>query len=145
MTNYQKFTAIAAIMPTLEGSVFEIDGEDVTITAEVVEDFVTFCEKQKDSITKKNAKAAETARAKRAQNDQMVGVVQSVLTADWMTKEEIVAAVAEAVKGTELEDAKVTPGVIVSRMKKLVDSGIAQKGTAKSEETGKNVTVYALL
>ena len=101
---------------------------------------VEFCTKELASLDHKADKAKERAAAKREAGDELQTVVQSVLTADFASREEITAKVQETV-------ADATVGKVGYRLTQLIKAGIAQKADAIIEDAEgkkKRVTVYAL-
>ena len=101
---------------------------------------IAFCEKEIAALDRKADKAKERAAAKREAGDELQNLVAGALTADFATRDDITARVAES-------DAEATVGKVGYRLTQLVKSGVAQKAEAIVEdEEGKKkkVTVYAL-
>ena len=101
---------------------------------------VEFCTKELASLDHKADKAKERAAAKREAGDELQTVVQSVLTADFASREEITAKVQEIV-------ADATIGKVGYRLTQLIKAGVAQKAEATAEDAEgkkKRITVYAL-
>lgn len=133
MTKMEKFALIAKVF---EGT--------ASFSQEDANEIIAFCETEQANMIKKNAKAAERAKAKRIANDNLLPYVKSVLSGDWMTKEQVADAVAAAVEGVEeLAELEITASKMVSRLKKLVDAGEVVKTHKKTEDT-KRAVVYAL-
>ena len=86
--------------------------------AEGREDIIEFAEKEIAALDKKAAKAKETAAKKRAESDELMEVVKSLLTDEFQTLGDIAAQI----EGEDITVAKVT-----ARMTKLVKSGCAIK------------------
>ena len=101
---------------------------------------VEFCTKELASLDHKADKAKERAAAKREAGDELQAVVQSVLTADFASREEITAKV-------QATGADATIGKVGYRLTALIKAGIAQKAEATTEDAEgkkKRITVYAL-
>lgn len=81
-------------------------------------DIVDFCDAEMTSLANKAAKAKERAAAKRAEGDALRDAIQAVLTAEFQTVADILAA---------LNDADATPSKISNRMKALIEAGVAEK------------------
>ena len=111
MTNREKFDVI--------GKVFE-GYEDAEIREEILE----FVEKQIAALDAKNAKAKARAAEKRAEGDELRGILAGMLTEEPKTVNDILA---------EVGDENLTPAKIVSRMTQLVKTGQAVKETVKVE------------
>ena len=79
---------------------------------------VEFCEKEIAALDKKAAKAKETAAKKRAESDELMEIVKSLLTDEFQTLGDIAAQI----EGEDITVAKVT-----ARMTKLVKAEIAVK------------------
>ena len=94
--------------------------EEVIAMAEAAgrTDIVEFAEKEIVALDKKAAKAKETAAKKRAESDELMEVVKSLLTDEFQTLGDIAAQI----EGEDITVAKVT-----ARMTKLVKSGCAVK------------------
>ncbi len=90
--------------------------EEVIVMAEAQgrADIVEFAEKEIVALEKKAAKAKEAAAKKRAEADELMGVVKSVLTYDFQTLGDIAAQI----EGENISVAKIT-----ARMSKLVEAG----------------------
>ena len=79
---------------------------------------VEFCEKEIAALDKKAAKAKETAAKKRAESDELMEVVKSLLTDEFQTLGDITSQI----EGEDITVAKVT-----ARMTKLVKAEVAVK------------------
>ena len=88
----------------------------MTEDAEVIE----FCEKEIAAIAKKNEKAKEYAAKRKDKADELKDAVLSVLTADYQTVADIVAALADVA-------ADVTASKVISRLTGLVNDGAVEK------------------
>ena len=92
-----------------------------------------FIQKQVDALDKKADKAKERAAEKKAAGDELRTKVQSVLTEELQTIDEIVDAIGE-------ED--VTRNKVVARLTQLLKAGVAVKD--KVENGSKKVMGYKL-
>lgn len=101
-----------------------------------------FCANEIAQLEKKAVKARERAAKAREGEDVLLEAVASVLSAEPMTKDEIVEAVQEA--NPEMEIA--TPGRIVTRLTTLFKEGKVVKESVTVGETGarRKVMTYAL-
>ena len=77
-------------------------------------DIIEFAEKEIAALDKKAAKAKETAAKKRAESDELMEVVKSVLTDEFQTLPDILTQI----EGEDISGAKVT-----ARLTKLVKAG----------------------
>lgn len=118
---------------------FTVSGElgcDPDVVAE-------FCAKEIEALDNKAAKAKERAAVRRAEGDALRDAIQSVLTAEYQTVNDIMMALPE-----DIED--VTPQKVVYRLNQLAspELGIVIKDKRSVEnENGKgkrSLTVYAL-
>ena len=96
-------------------------------------DLADFCSTQIELLDKKAAKAKETATAKKA-NDPYLDVVKGVLTDEFQTLDVITAAIG---------DAEFTKNKASTRLKKLVEAGIAEKGSIAVEK--RKLVAYKLV
>ena len=106
-----------------------IEGSGVENKAELME----FIQKQVEALDKKADKAKERAAEKKAAGDELRTKVQSVLTEELQTIDEIVEAIGE-------ED--VTRNKVVARLTQLVAAGVAVKD--KVDSGSKKVMGYKL-
>ena len=115
----------------------EIVEESKDIETEISkEELLEFINKQVASINAKAEKAKEKAAEKKANGDELREVVQSVLTEEYQTIDNIVSQI----KGEEVTKAKIT-----ARLTSLVKAGLATNSDIKNEETGKIQKAYKLI
>ena len=95
---------------------FNFIADALADNAEVVE----FCNKEIALLDKKALKAKERAAAKKAEGDELKGIVQGVLTAEPMTAADVVEAI--VANGVET-----TVGKVIYRLNTLVKDGVAEK------------------
>ena len=115
----------------------EIVEESKDIETEISkEELLEFINKQVASINAKAEKAKEKAAEKKANGDELREVVQSVLTEEYQTIDNIVSQI----KGEEVTKAKIT-----ARLTSLVKAGLATKSDIKNGETGKIQKAYKLI
>ena len=96
------------------------------------EDVVAFCEKKIAALDKKAENAKVKAAEKKAAGDELRARVEEVLTDEWQTIAEVVAA---------LDDEEVTASKVTYRLNALVDLGIAVKDETKIPSDGKTRVV----
>jgi hypothetical protein len=101
-------------------------------------DVVAYCENELALIENKRIKAKERQDKKRAEGDELQGIVASVLTSDPATRDDILVAVIEATGNEEL-----TVGKIQAKLNNLVKFEQASKCTVKTED-GKTKTAYTV-
>lgn len=118
------------VLYTLIEDNFEAQDGDVTVTAEDLRNYIDIT---LDQLNAKNEKAKERAAKKRAEGDELLAVVEGLLTDEYQTGDEIAA---------QITDADVTRPKVTARLTKLIKAGKAHKAEAKTEE-GKKVMVYA--
>lgn len=118
------------VLYTLIEDDFEAKDGDVTVTAE---DLRNYIDTTLDQLSAKNEKAKERAAKKRAEGDELLAVVEGLLTDEYQTGDEIAA---------QITDEDVTRPKVTARLTKLIKAGKAHKAEAKTEE-GKKVMVYA--
>lgn len=118
------------VLYTLIEDDFEAKDGDVTVTAE---DLRNYIDTTLDQLNAKNEKAKERAAKKRAEGDELLAVVEGLLTDEYQTGDEIAA---------QITDADVTRPKVTARLTKLIRANKAHKAEAKTEE-GKKVMVYA--
>lgn len=115
----------------------EIVEESKDIETEISkEELLEFIDKQVASINTKAEKAKEKAAEKKANGDELREIVQSVLTEEYQTIDNIVSQI----EGEEITKAKIT-----ARLTSLVKAGLATKSDVKNEETGKTQKAYKLI
>ena len=108
MTKITKNDLYSAIISLVETGSTDVD------TAEIV----AFCNKEKDALARKAAKAKEKAAEKRAAGDALTDAVKAVLTDEAQTIADITAAIG---------DEEVTPAKVTYRLTQLVKDGFAVK------------------
>ena len=108
-----------------EGLIAYFHGEDVEIENEA---FIEFCQDQIADLDKKAAKAKERAAAKRAESDELIDLVYSVLTDEYQTIADITVVVAETVP--DVSASKVT-----ARLTKLFNTGSIEKEQISVEDS----------
>jgi len=118
------------VLYTLIEDDFEVQDGGVTVTAE---DLRNYIDTTLDQLNAKNEKAKERAAKKRAEGDELLAVVEGLLTDEYQTGDEIASQIA---------DADVTRPKVTARLTKLIRANKAHKAEAKTEE-GKKVMVYA--
>lgn len=115
----------------------EIVEESKDIETEISkEELLEFIDKQVASINAKAEKAKEKAAEKKANGDELREAVQSVLTEEYQTIDNIVSQI----EGEEITKAKIT-----ARLTSLVKAGLATKSDLRNEETGKTQKAYKLI
>ena len=106
--------------------------KELTETDEMLIDFVS---DQIAQIEAKAQKSKERAAAKKAEGDELRKTVQSLLTDEYQSIDDIF---------TQIDDEDVTRSKITARLTQLVKAGIVEKDSRKSEE-GKKQMVYRLV
>lgn len=125
-TKKEKFQAIKAFL----------DGEAVKIPVEELSDFIAT---ELEHIEVRAEKEKARAEKRKSEGDALREAVQSVLTEDYQSADEILEAVY-----TLVEDDSLTKSKITSRLTQLIKAGIAEKEFQKTEE-GKKRTFYRLV
>ena len=108
---------------------------DCEMTVEQGE-LIEFIDKQIALIDSKAEKAKARNAEKKANGDELREIVQSVLTEEYQTIDNIVSQI----EGEEITKAKIT-----ARLTSLVKAGLATKSDVKNEETGKIQKAYKLI
>jgi hypothetical protein len=121
-------TAIAEYVAAHED--FEVTVDDVTVTAEDVDAYVTTTIEQ---IDKKNEAAKVRNAKKKAEGDALRTAIANVLTDEFQT-------IAQIADQLDVED--VTPAKISARLTQLVKAGEAHKTDVKVD--GRKVKGYAV-
>lgn len=98
------------------------------------EDLIELCKTEIAAIAAKAIKAQERAAQKKADGDALRATVQSLLTEEYQSADQITAAI---------DDEEITRAKVISRLSQLVKAEIAEKADAKTEE-GKTIKVYKL-
>lgn len=96
---------------------------------------VDFIDSQIEQIQAKAEKSKERAAAKKAEGDELRKKVQSLLTTEYQSIDDIFA---------QIDDEDVTRSKITARLTQLVKAEIVEKDSRKSEE-GKKQMVYRLV
>ena len=122
MTNREKFDVIGQVF----ANVADVD-------ADVRDEILEFVEKQVAALDSKNAKAKARAAEKRAEGDELRGILAGMLTDEPKTVNDILA---------EVGDENLTPAKVVARMTQLVKAGQAAKETIKVE--GRKLVGYTV-
>lgn len=125
VTEAMVLTAIAAIAADVE---LEVGEDVVTVTAE---DIQAFASKKLAALERKKTLAREKAAEKRAEGDKLGKVVESVLTNEFQTADEVLAAVLEVWDG---EEADATRQKVIYRLSNLVKLGRAEKTDVKVDK-----------
>ena len=113
-------------------AVAENDSVDFgTVTAEDVINYVDVTIAQMDA---KAAKAKEKAAQKKAEGDALRDTIESVLTDEYQSVNDIVNA---------LDNEEITKAKVIARLTALIKAGKAHKVTAKTED-GRKIMVYAV-
>lgn len=138
ITKTQKLNALIAILDNIaeDTIVLTVDETEVDITKESL---IEFCEKEIEALSKKAAKAKETA-AKKKTEDPLLALVQEALTVEPQIIADITAKVSQV-------DADATVAKVTNRLTKLSNAGIAVKSevsVADSAGKKRNVKAYAL-
>ena len=118
---------VLAAVATLAAEVTLDNG--VVVTAE---DIVNYCNSTVDQINKKNEKAKERAAEKRAAGDELANTIADMLSDEFKTIPDIVAA---------LDDEEITAGKVTARLTQLVKADRAHKSKVKVGD--RTLTGYA--
>ena len=124
-TKVEKFEMIREIL-TGDGSTEMTQQESM---------LVDFIDSQIEQIQAKAEKSKERAAAKKAEGDELRKKVQSLLTTEYQSIDDIFA---------QIDDEDVTRSKITARLTQLVKAEIVEKDSRKSEE-GKKQMVYRLV
>ena len=125
VTEAMILTAIAAIAQEVQLE----NGEDVVTVTQ--EDIQNFASKKLAALERKKEKARENAAKKRAEGDKLGKVVESVLTNEFQTADEVLAAVLEVWDGDE---ADATRQKVIYRLSNLVKLEKAEKADVKIDK-----------
>ena len=125
VTEAMILTAIAAIAQEVQLE----NGEDVVTVTQ--EDIQNFASKKLAALERKKEKARENAAKKRAEGDKLGKVVESVLTNEFQTADEVLAAVLEVWDGDE---ADATRQKVIYRLSNLVKLEKAEKTDVKVDK-----------
>ena len=125
VTEAMILTAIAAIAQEVQLE----NGEDVVTVTQ--EDIQNFASKKLTALERKKEKARENAAKKRAEGDKLGKVVESVLTNEFQTADDVLAAVLEVWDGDE---ADATRQKVIYRLSNLVKLEKAEKTDVKVDK-----------
>ena len=128
VTEAMILTALDAIAADVELQVGD-NGEDVVTVTQ--EDIQNFASKKLAALKRKKEKARENAAKKRAEGDKLGKVVESVLTNEFQTADEVLAAVLKVWDG---EEADATRMKVIYRLCNLVKLGRAEKTDVKIDK-----------
>lgn len=95
------------------------------------EEAVAFLEGQKALVEAKKVKAKERAAAKKAEGDELRGLVEGVLTSEFQSADALLLAL------NEVED--LTKAKVVARLTQLCKAGVAEKEQIKGEDGAKRM------
>lgn len=105
-----------------------------TIDADNKNDLIDFINHEIELIESKAAKAKERAEKNKQQSDELTVKIESKLSADWQTSDDITTAINE-------ED--VTRSKVIARLSQLVKNGKVEKQQGKIEN--RKVMTYRLM
>lgn len=100
-----------------------INGE-VDLTDEMAAEIVNYVDTTIIQLENKAVKANERAKQRRAESDEIRAMVQSLLTDELQTVDEICA---------QVEDESITKSKVIPRLSQLAKDGIAVKDEIKTE------------
>lgn len=109
--------------------------KEVLIEVEGTEMLVEFVDEQIEQIQAKAEKAKQRAAEKRAEGDALRNTIQSLMTNEWQSIDDIF---------NQIDDEEVTRSKITARLTQLIKAGIIEKEPQKSE-TGNKQMVYRLI
>lgn len=109
--------------------------KEVLIEVEGTEMLVEFVDEQIEQIQAKAEKAKQRAAEKRAEGDALRNTIQSLITNEWQSIDDIF---------NQIDDEEVTRSKITARLTQLIKAGIIEKEPQKSE-TGNKQMVYRLI
>ena len=121
-------TAIAAIAQEVQLENGDYGESVVTVTQEDIQNFAS---KKLAALEHKKEKARENAAKKRAEGDKLGKVVESVLTNEFQTADEVLASVLEVWDGDE---ADATRQKVIYRLSNLVKLEKAEKTDVKVDK-----------
>ena len=128
VTEVMILTAIAAIAQEVQLENGDYGEDVVTVTQEDIQNFAS---KKLAALERKKEKARENAAKKRAEGDKLGKVVESVLTNEFQTADEVLAAVLEVWDGDE---ADATRQKVIYRLSNLVKLEKAEKTDVKVDK-----------
>ena len=99
-------------------------------------DVVDYCNKEKEALANKAAKAKERAAEKKAAGDELRAVIETILkeATEPMTREMVLGCI-------EDPEGELTVAKVGARITQLVQLGLVSKTSVKTED-GKNKTAY---
>lgn len=112
---------------------FDVDVEDITVTADDVLEYVA---SSIAALDKKAESAAKRAAEKKEQGDELRAMVADVLTDEYQSVMDIWSALKDKVDG-------LTPAMVTARLTQLCKNGDAEKTDVKGEN-GRNHKGYKL-
>ena len=122
-TNVTKRVVLTAIAEYVANhGDFEVTVDDVVVTADDVDAYVTTTI---EKIDKKNAKAAELNAQKKAEGDALRATIAGLLTDEPQTIADIMA---------QIDDPEITPAKVVSRLTQLCKAEAAFKTDVKVDK-----------
>lgn len=125
ITKVEKLTMIRDILA----------GDGYTEVTEEAIMLIDFVDEQIEQIQSKAEKAKQRAAEKRAEGDALRNTIQSLMTNEWQSIDEIF---------NQIEDEEVTRSKITARLTQLIKAGVIEKDSQKSE-TGNKQMVYRLI
>lgn len=125
ITKVEKLTMIRDILA----------GDGYTEVTEEAIMLIDFVDEQIEQIQAKAEKAKQRAAEKRAEGDALRNTIQSLMTNEWQSIDEIF---------NQIEDEEVTRSKITARLTQLIKAGVIEKDSQKSE-TGNKQMVYRLI
>ena len=125
MTKMTKKNFYDALINFANGGEFAYETEDGLMTVDT-DAIRTFATHEIELLDKKAAKAKETAKAKKAANDELAEAVAAVLTDELQTIAEVTA---------QIDGEDVTTAKVQYRLNALVKAGAAEKGEVTIEAT----------
>ena len=125
VTEAMILTALDAIAADVE---LQVGEGVVTVTQEDIQNFAS---KKLAALEHKKEKARENAAKKRAEGDKLGKIVESVLTNEFQTADEVLAAVLEVWDGDE---ADATRQKVIYRLSNLVKLEKAEKTDVKVDK-----------
>lgn len=103
------------------------------------ESLTAYCQNEISLLEKKAAKAKASAAAKKAEKDELCLIVESVLTDEFQTRDEVT---------NQIEGEDITVAKVGNRLSKLVTLGVAEKGQVSIPGTdgqkARKLTAYRL-
>jgi uncharacterized protein YrzB (UPF0473 family) len=125
ITKVEKLTMIRDILA----------GDGYTEVTEEAIMLIDFVDEQIEQIQSKAEKAKQRAAEKKAEGDALRNTIQSLMTNEWQSIDEIF---------NQIEDEGVTRSKITARLTQLIKAGVIEKDSQKGE-TGNKQMVYRLI